>query len=558
MPWLHPRKAAPDGPPAPRAFTTRLVIGRADDADLRIEDRSVSRIHCVVQQIHDGGWRIHDPGSRNGTWVNGERVQHLRALRDGDLIGIGGIAPEQTWAFHLGDPAPALPPDAPSVPSPGSGPGSEPARSATIVQSRIQLPPETRFVPQAEVGNLSVLRRDYERLRAAWEMMQRLAGETRSDRLLGQALDALLEMFGADRGAALLRDGEGQLRRAAQRAARHLKDQGGPVPEVQVSDTLLREVLEQRCAVISRDVATDERFSGARSIVAAGVRATMATPLIHAGQVLGVIVVDSTRAMVAFSDQDLEVFETAARQIAVSLHGLNLAEAVRAQEATRERFERLVSPVLAARIASGEMDVERQGQLRDVSVLFSDIRGFTQLAERQDATDIVAMLNTYFEEMVDIVFAHEGTLDKFIGDNVMAIFGAPTGQGDHAQRAVRAAIQMQQRIHALTAGETPRLRVPVRIGIGINSGEVVAGFLGSPMALDYTVIGDVVNTASRICSAAPPGAILLGEATRHALGDGWPLKARSTITAKGKRDAVGVYEVEYSASGAPTGDDQNL
>jgi adenylate cyclase len=525
MPWLVPRKPRAGGPDGPHRFGQRLVLGRADDADLRLADPSVSRLHCVVQQLGDGSWGLHDPGSRNGTWVNGERVDHLRALQDGDLIGIGGIAPEQTFEFHLASPA------RPAESDPAGGP--EP-----VVQRRIPVPAEPRFAPHVELDDVAVLRRDYERLRAAWELMQRLAGETRSDRLLALALDTLLELFGADRGVALLRDEQGQLRRAAARGA----DRG---PEVSVSDTLLREVLEQRCAVLSRDVATDARFSGARSIVAAGVRSTMAAPLIHAGQVLGVLVLDSTRAIVAFADDDLEVFETAARQIAVSLHNLELAEDVRRQEATRARFERLVSPGLAARIASGELAVDRQGQEREVSVLFADIRGFTRLSERADATDLVALLNTYFEEMVDIVFAHEGTLDKFIGDCVMAVFGAPADQPDHAERAVRAAVRMQQRLRALVGGETPRLREPVEIGVGINTGTVIAGFLGSPMALDYTVIGDVVNTAERICSAAPPGAVLIGEATAAALGEGWNLAARSTIAAKGKAERVGVFEVRW-------------
>ena len=244
-------------------------------------------------------------------------------------------------------------------------------------------------------------------------------------------------------------------------------------------------------------------------------------------------------------DDSSRKVSTAARQVALSLHTLQLAESVREKEAMRERFERLVTPSLAAQIADGSLSVDRQGREREVSVLFSDIRGFTSMSERQDATTLVGLLNTYFEDMVDIVFEYEGTLDKFIGDAVMAIFGAPADQPDHAERAVKAAVKMQQRLHELIHGNPPRLSVPFEVGIGVNTGSVVAGFLGSPMALDYTVVGDVVNTASRICGAAPAHKVLIGEATRAQLRGPWQLTEIDAIEAKGKRDRVAVFDVGY-------------
>jgi glycine hydroxymethyltransferase len=408
------------------------------------------------------------------------------------------------------------------------------------VMTRLDMPVVREFAPQQNVGDTAVLRRDYERLRAAWELMQRVSGETRQDQLLRNALDALLDMFRAERGVAMLRDRHGLLRRAA-----HVSRTSG---NAGVSDTLMQEVLDNRCAVISRDVLTDERFSGAVSMIASGVRATMAAPMMHGDEILGVLILDSARSLVAFTDSDLEVFETAARQVALSLHNLQLVESMREKDAMRERFERLVTPSVAAQIADGSLTVDRSGRVREVSVLFSDIRGFTAMSERQTATEIVGLLNTYFEEMVDIVFEYEGTLDKFMGDAVMAIFGAPAAQHDHAERAVLVAVKMQQRLAELIGGEHPMLHEAIEIGIGVNTGEVVAGFLGSPMALDYTVVGDVVNTASRICSAAPPRSVMIGEATRRQISGRWDLKPMMSITAKGKREGVKVYEVDYEQS----------
>lgn len=522
MPWLVPRSSRFTA----REFDARLVIGRDVDQGLQIIDRMVSRTHCVLQQVGDGSWKLHDPGSRNGTWINGRRLQGIVTLADGDLIGLGSPTADSAWEFRL---------EAPDAS------GSDGTHIDAQVMTRLDMPVVREFAPQESVDDTDVLRRDYERLRAAWELMQRVSGETRQDQLLRNALEALLDMFKAERGVAMLRDRHGLLRRAA-----HVSRTAG---NAGVSDTLMQEVLDNRCAIISRDVLTDERFSGAVSIISSGIRATMAAPMMHGNEILGVLILDSAKSLVAFTDSDLEVFETAARQVALSLHNLQLVETVREKEAMRERFERLVTPTLAAQIADGSLTVDRSGRVREVSVLFSDIRGFTAMSERQSATEVVALLNTYFEAMVDIVFEYEGTLDKFMGDAVMAIFGAPADQHDHAERAVLVAVKMQQRLAELIAGEHPRLQEAIEIGIGVNTGEVVAGFLGSPMALDYTVVGDVVNTASRICSAAPPRSVMIGEATRRQIYGHWQLKPMLSITAKGKREGVKVYEVDYAASG---------
>lgn len=521
MPWLVPRSSKF----RKREFDARLVVGREVEDGLQIEDRMISRIHCVLQQVRDGSWKLHDPGSRNGTWINGRRLQGIVTLTDGDLIGLGSPRAESAWEFLL---------EAPDATEP------EATQIDSRVMTRLDMPVIREFAPQEHVDDTAVLRRDYERLRAAWELMQRVSGETRQDQLLRNALEALLDMFKAERGVAMLRDKHGLLRRAA-----HVSRTSG---NASVSDTLMQEVLDNRCAVISRDVLTDERFSGAVSMIASGIRATMAAPLMHGNEILGVVVLDSSRSLVAFTDSDLEVFETAARQLALSINNLQLVETVREKEAMRERFERLVTPSLAAQIANGSLAVDRQGRVREVTVLFSDIRGFTAMSERQTATEVVELLNRYFEEMVDIVFEYEGTLDKFMGDAVMAIFGAPADQHDHAERAVLVAVKMQQRLAELISGEHPKLHEPIEIGIGVNTGEVVAGFLGSPMALDYTVVGDVVNTASRICSAAPPRAVMIGESTRQQISGRWELKPQMSITAKGKREGVKVYEIDYEAS----------
>ena len=190
MPWLVPRSEDLDT----QTFDQRLVVGREGDVGLLIRDPAVSRIHCVLQQVRDGSWKIHDPGSRNGTFVNGRRVEKIVTLRDGDILGIGSPREQNAWEFRLSQPASK----------------HEAERKVdSLVMTRSDMPAVAEFAPQENVENTDVLRRDYERLRGAWQLMQRLAGHTSQETLLENALDAMIDMFQAERGAAMLRDTHG-------------------------------------------------------------------------------------------------------------------------------------------------------------------------------------------------------------------------------------------------------------------------------------------------------------------------------------------------------------
>jgi adenylate cyclase len=173
--------------------------------------------------------------------------------------------------------------------------------------------------------------------------------------------------------------------------------------------------------------------------------------------------------------------------------------------------------MLAARIAASPESLRLGGERRDVAVLFSDIRGFTTLAASLTPVETASLLTEYFSEMADCVFKHGGTLDKFIGDEVMAQWGAPITESDDADRAVAAALDMIAALQRLNARWLAQGRPRLQVGIGINFGEVFAGYLGSERRLEYTVIGDSVNTAKRLCSAAQGGQILVSGPMRDRL-----------------------------------------
>jgi len=171
----------------------------------------------------------------------------------------------------------------------------------------------------------------------------------------------------------------------------------------------------------------------------------------------------------------------------------------------------LLRPELAAEIAAQEGEIRLGGTKRQAVVLFADIRGFTTLSEALSPDEIASLLNEYFTEMVEIVFEYGGTLDKFMGDAMMAIWGAPLHRPDDPDRAARAAVAMQRELRLRNEEWGRQGRRPLTVGIGLQAGEVFAGNIGSDRRLEYTVIGDAVNTAAHLCSEAGPGEILLGE-----------------------------------------------
>jgi len=211
--------------------------------------------------------------------------------------------------------------------------------------------------------------------------------------------------------------------------------------------------------------------------------------------------------------------------------------------ATRERFRRLFSPDLAEMVVDGRLAVEQGGENRDVTVMFVDIRNFTALSRQVPADDMLQMLNEYYEILVEIVFRYEGTVDKFIGDGMMVLWGAPVTHEDDARRAVEAAIEIQQAIREFNKRRSGRMAFPIRAGIGINTGSVVAGYIGSSRTMSYSVIGDTVNSASRLCSAALPEEIVISEYTWKLVKDIVPSIRREPVVAKGQAEPIKAFSI---------------
>jgi adenylate cyclase len=212
-------------------------------------------------------------------------------------------------------------------------------------------------------------------------------------------------------------------------------------------------------------------------------------------------------------------------------------------------FGRYVSRDVYAQLVAHPELAELGGKRREMTVLFSDIRGFTSVTERGDPEQLVAQLNEYFSKMVEIVFEHKGTVDKFVGDMVMALFGAPLDDPDHAEHAVQAAIHMVEELGRMNRSWKERGMAQLDIGVGINSGDMIAGNIGSSSIMSYTVIGDNVNLGSRLESLNKDykTRIIMSDATRTRLTQAYETRPLGDVVVKGKSKPVAIFEIKVPA-----------
>ena len=474
------------------------TIGRHPDNTLQILDRIVSKEHAQVLRQPDGRYLFRDLGSLNGSFLHGERV-HEHILREGDEIMLGSTA----LTFHEKSAQDSLLQKVTIAPS----------VTEALIRQKIQAPSaSTEFLPEREIDDVEVLRRDYEKLRLANELGRSIGLEVNLDILLEQIIMKAFELIPADRGVILLmEDGVP--------APKIAKTRDGKNEQIVLSKSILAEVVTNKASVLSSDATMDSRFSAAHSVIMQGIRSTMTVPLLHRDELLGIMHLDSMIATNAFTEKDLQIFGGIASQAAVAIHNSELARKIEHEAKTRAQFQRLLSPNLVDQVVQGKLQLEKGGALSEITLLFSDIRGFTSMSESREPQEIVRMLNEYFELMVDVIFKYEGTLDKFVGDEVIALFGAPVAMQNAEFKAVQCALDMMRVLSEWNRMRAAEGQNEINIGIGINTGMVVTGAIGSSRALQYTAIGDAVNTASRLCSVAQAGQIILSEATYRKVQD---------------------------------------
>lgn len=298
-------------------------------------------------------------------------------------------------------------------------------------------------------------------------------------------------------------------------------------------------VLVSRCPEIVNRAAEDPRYRPG----AACIESLMCAPLISNDRVIGVINL-SHREPVEYTAADLSLLTALASQAATAIENALLHERRLQQERIRGNLERYVGRQVVDLIMGAGGELSLVSENRHIAILFSDIRDFSGTCERLEAEAVVGYLNTYFTAMVEEIFRSRGTVNKFVGDMIVALFGAPMWMEDSEKAAVHAAVHMQQRIQTL---EEPWIQEHFRTGMGISAGSVVVGNIGSPSHMDYTAIGDEVNVASRLQAAARGDQILVSRHVYESAADTFEFRPVGSIRVKGRQAPVETYEVLYEA-----------
>jgi adenylate cyclase len=520
----------------------RVRLGRGGDNDVVLSDVSVSRYHAELIR-EAGGWHVQDLKSTNGVEVNRVPVQRA-PVQAGDRLGIGvfDVLLEKTEPRDVR--SPAIDDTGPIL------------TNATIVRPLAEFAAAYGLAgssaPAAAPSPLSAQDTTREQTDAdrRFGFLTRLAGilivAESVDEVLRRLLDIAFEALPVDRGFIHLDDGQGELECELMR----IKDRVDvrPAGEIPVSRTMLRAVIQERVALVTFDAQSDQRLSGGESIRLHQIRGAMCAPLWSGERIIGVMQVDSPFQVGAFNERDLDFLTTLANFAAVAVERIRWARQAELEKSLRNRLERYHSPAVVEEVLrqGTEEGMEGMGRLKpaQVTVLFADLVGFTSFAENSRPEEVADSLDAFLNLAVEAIFRAGGTLDKFIGDCVMAFFGAPVPLEDHALRAVRAAVEIQRDLAAWNRERQAQGLPGFRARVALNSGPVVVGDIGSARRVDYTVLGNTVNVAARLeALVAQPGDVVLGPETWRLLAGAVPAEPLGEFQLKGLQQKIQAYKV---------------
>lgn len=497
-----------DGPEAKKEVQVGdvLSIGRQAGNDLVLTDAAVSRNHARILR-RTSGLTIEDLGSAHGTSVNGERIK-TRELKPGDLIGIGPVS------LRL------------------AGGGQETAPDATdvlLVQSTKSH--SHASLPVARKSSTKDPSAQAARLEALLQIGLSLQGEREIRKLLERIANLLLDTMEVDRCGIFFR-GKAEPEIVFSRAGVETAD------ALPFSRTLLARAMDAGEALVTADAGRDQRLAGA-SLAAGTIRSAMVAPLWGRERVVGAVVVENRGKAGVFDAEDLKLLTVLSNLAGTAIENTHLIEEIRQETEERAALSRFFSPAVAEEVRRRGLTQGLRGERKEITVLFTDIRGFTALSEALPPDELLESLNHVFAIKTREIFAENGTIDKFTGDGVLAFFGAPIDQEDHAHRALRAARAILKSSRGLTtpSGE------PLHIGIGLATGVASVGPVGSTGRMEYTVIGDVVNVAARLVARAEAGEILMTAETAKAAGVLTEAELAGDWDVKGRKGQIQVYRM---------------
>ena len=502
-----------------------LTIGRAKGCDVVLRDTSVSRCHAELRLIDDI-WYVVEVSAKNGTFLNRQEVKQA-PLKSGDELLFGSVH----VTFQ-------------TVPVGSQVLFSEDELAETVMISAISMDSVELLAPGApsQSEEVDLFETNDWILSMFNEAAQSLLASDDLDEILEVVLSLAFAHLPAQRACiGLCPNGDEEVVVRLARGADPLDDK-----QLIISSTITTKAIRERTSVNFRGEEPNSPVS--ESISNLNLSSIMCAPLCVDGEVLGVLYLDTKDSDKPFQETHLKILSTLAALSAVALRQASLREEVSREQRLRDRLSRYSSQHVVDRLM--RLDVEGEeigpGMMSEeavASVIFADLTGFTSISETMRPPEVTQLLNYIFAHLTEIVFEFEGTVDKFIGDEIMVFFGAPIAQEDHAERAVRCALRMRERLKELSSNYPED--VELVMSIGINSGPVIVGDIGSPQRKDYTVIGDTVNTAKRMESdVASSGEIVIGSETYEHVQSFLSCEALPPTLLRGKQEPIQLYRVE--------------
>ncbi|MBL8924206.1 MAG: GAF domain-containing protein [Myxococcaceae bacterium] len=382
----------------------------------------------------------------------------------------------------------------------------------------------------ADTATITTLRRENARYRIAQEFHRRVTLERNLEAMVDRILSVLFELLPAEGAAIWLTTGQ---------FASKSKD---GTKQVSVPRAVYEQAINSEKGLLTHNALVDERFDRSASVMVRGVQSCMAVPLRTRNGAVGVLYVESISMSAAFTDDDLPLLDSVGSQAAILLDNAALLAKVRQEVERRAQLSRFLSSAAVDEVMSGRLNLKMEGAAAEVSVLFADLRGFTTISASMKPEEVVRFLNQFFQEAVDAIERHGGTVDKFIGDCVMALWGAPVPKEGDARNACRAALELIERASRIrVAGQA------LEVGVGVHTGPAVVGALGSKQRMDYTAIGATVNLSARLCGIARENEVLVTSDTLMRAGPGVITEAGEAVILKGLDTPIVPYSLRSVA-----------
>ncbi len=521
-----------------------VSIGRTPENDIELKDSLISRKHTSIVKKGER-YVVYDLGSSNGTFVNRDRIE-MKPLDNGDVIRVGDSELQYVEDGNTRPPPPVAVPGFNRKPTEVAGASS----SQQIVQHVDEIAESFSFdITGALSKGLSLrdIRGEGGGEKAAkeskmffilFQVGKSLSSANTLDDMLLTAVKLIFEVVNAERSVILIKDpqtGEAITRHAYHRT-RGLVDGR----DINISRTITSQVMNDRVSIITSDALQDPRFMAGLSIVQYNIRSALCVPLWEGDRVYGVLYLDNLAKSYAFTKDDLELMTAIANLVAIRMKQEETAIKLRREETLRSNLSKYHSPDHVKLLMERGGDVGLEVAEREVTVAFIDVVESTRMAEARSPAEVAALLNEFFEMATTAIFQHEGHVNNFIGDEVMAIFNAPLDMADHAGQAVRACAAFLAELKKHNEAHPERL---FKVRCAINTGPVVAGNVGAAAHIKYTVLGDAVNVAARLSKTPQVNSIVVGERTYEKIKGVFKTKDLGEMALKGKEKPQHAYEI---------------